>query len=40
MTAAVPKAGISQEEGPGGRAEDAVRSQLEEIAKPSPLDPT
>ena len=39
MTATVPKAGTSQEEGPEGRAKDAVRPWLGEVAKSGPLDP-
>ena len=39
MTAIIPKVGTSQEGGPEGRAEDALRPQLGEVAKPSLLDP-
>ena len=39
MTATIPKAGTSQEEGPEGRAEDAIRPWLQEVAKPGPQDP-
>ena len=39
MTATIPKAGTSQEEGPEGRAKDTLRPQLGEVAKPGPLDP-
>ena len=38
MTTTVHKAGTSQEEGPEGRAEDAVKPCLGKAVKPHPLD--